>query len=65
VTEASDVLIDLLLAWGVDAIFGLPRDGINGVFEALTRCEFSGAQCKGSRLGSAASRQLPPFTSAS
>ncbi len=31
----SDLLISRLLDWGVDTIFGLPGDGINGVFEAL------------------------------
>ncbi len=33
--NASDVLVNRLIAWGVDTIFGLPGDGINGVFEAL------------------------------
>lgn len=33
--NASDVLVERLLAWGVDTVFGLPGDGINGVFEAL------------------------------
>jgi pyruvate dehydrogenase (quinone) len=32
---ASDVLVDTLVEWGVDVIFGLPGDGINGVMEAL------------------------------
>lgn len=32
---ASDVLIEKLIDWGVEVIFGLPGDGINGVFEAL------------------------------
>jgi thiamine pyrophosphate-dependent acetolactate synthase large subunit-like protein len=32
---ASDVLIETLAEWGVDAIFGLPGDGINGIMEAL------------------------------
>ena len=32
---ASDVLVDCLLDWGVEVIFGLPGDGINGVMEAL------------------------------
>jgi pyruvate dehydrogenase (quinone) len=32
---ASDVLIETLIDWGVDVIFGLPGDGINGVMEAL------------------------------
>lgn len=33
--NASDILVERLIAWGVDTIFGLPGDGINGVFEAL------------------------------
>jgi len=32
---ASDHMIEALTAWGVDTIFGLPGDGINGIFEAL------------------------------
>jgi pyruvate dehydrogenase (quinone)/pyruvate oxidase len=32
---ASDVLVDRLMAWGVDTIFGLPGDGINGLMDAL------------------------------
>jgi pyruvate dehydrogenase (quinone)/pyruvate oxidase len=32
---AADVLIEKLLDWGVDTIFGLPGDGINGIMEAL------------------------------
>jgi pyruvate dehydrogenase (quinone) len=31
----SDVLIDTIMDWGVDVIFGLPGDGINGIMEAL------------------------------
>ncbi len=34
---ASDVLVDRLLDWGVDTIFGLPGDGINGFMEALRK----------------------------
>src|SRR5213083_249429 len=34
---ASDILIDVLEQWGVDAIFGLPGDGINGIMEALRK----------------------------
>lgn len=33
--NASDILVDTLLAHGVDVVFGLPGDGINGVVEAL------------------------------
>jgi pyruvate dehydrogenase (quinone) len=32
---ASDVLVDTLADWGVEVIFGLPGDGINGFVEAL------------------------------
>src|SRR5579875_1415723 len=32
---ASDVLVESLLDWGVEAVFGLPGDGINGFVEAL------------------------------
>jgi len=31
----ADILIDRLIDWGVQHIFGLPGDGINGIFEAL------------------------------
>jgi pyruvate dehydrogenase (quinone) len=33
--NASDVLVESLMDWGVDVIFGLPGDGINGIMEAL------------------------------
>ena len=32
---AADVLIEGLIDWGVDVIFGLPGDGINGIMESL------------------------------
>jgi hypothetical protein len=35
--NASDVLIETLLAWGVDVVFGLPGDGINGIMEAFRK----------------------------
>src|SRR3954465_715295 len=35
--NASDLLVERLIDWGVDTIFGLPGDGINGVFEALRK----------------------------
>src|SRR4030081_967131 len=35
--NASDVLIDTIHGWGVDVIFGLPGDGINGIMEALRK----------------------------
>jgi pyruvate dehydrogenase (quinone) len=35
---ASDILIDAIHDWGVDVVFGLPGDGINGVMESLRKC---------------------------
>src|SRR6059036_3452108 len=32
---AAEVLIDRLIDWGVEVIFGLPGDGINGIMESL------------------------------
>src|ERR1044071_7954543 len=32
---AADVLVDRLIDWGVQVVFGLPGDGINGIMEAL------------------------------
>jgi len=31
----GDILVETPIKWGVDTIFGIPGDGINGVFEAL------------------------------
>src|SRR6476646_10860150 len=36
-TLAAETLITRLIDWGVGTIFGLPGDGINGLFEALRR----------------------------
>jgi pyruvate dehydrogenase (quinone) len=33
----SDVLVDRLIDWGAEVIFGLPGDGINGFMEALRK----------------------------
>ena len=33
----SDALLARLIDWGVDTIFGLPGDGINGFMEALRK----------------------------
>src|SRR5579864_3554684 len=32
---AADVLVEGLINWGVNVVFGLPGDGINGIMEAL------------------------------
>jgi pyruvate dehydrogenase (quinone) len=34
---AADILVEVLRAWDVQLIFGLPGDGINGVMEALRK----------------------------
>jgi pyruvate dehydrogenase (quinone) len=34
---AADTLIEKLQAWGVEVVFGLPGDGINGIMEALRK----------------------------
>lgn len=36
-TIASETLIERLADWGVDTIFGIPGDGINGIMEGLRR----------------------------
>lgn len=33
----SDVLAERLIEWGVDTVFGLPGDGINGIMEGFRR----------------------------
>jgi pyruvate dehydrogenase (quinone) len=32
---AADLMVETLIDWGVEAIFGLPGDGINGIMESL------------------------------
>jgi pyruvate dehydrogenase (quinone) len=36
-TTAADLLIERLAEWGVDTVFGLPGDGIDGIMEALRK----------------------------
>ena len=33
--HVSDLIVERLIEWGVDTIFGLPGDGVDGFFEAL------------------------------
>jgi pyruvate dehydrogenase (quinone) len=35
--NGSDLLVESLIEWGVDMVFGMPGDGINGVIESLRR----------------------------
>jgi pyruvate dehydrogenase (quinone) len=32
---AADVLVETIIDWGVDTVFGIPGDGINGIMESL------------------------------
>src|SRR5689334_2937680 len=32
---AADILVETLIDWGIDTVFGIPGDGINGIMEAL------------------------------
>jgi len=32
---SSDILVESLIRWGVDTVFGIPGDGINGIIEAF------------------------------
>src|SRR5689334_9251458 len=34
-STGADVLIETLKEWGVEVVFGLPGDGINGIMESL------------------------------
>ncbi len=34
---AAELLVERLVEWGVDTVFGLPGDGVNGLMEALRR----------------------------
>ena len=36
---AADRMVECLLEWGVETIFGLPGDGINGIMESLRQCQ--------------------------
>jgi pyruvate dehydrogenase (quinone)/pyruvate oxidase len=33
--SAAEILVDTIHAWGVEVVFGIPGDGINGIMEAL------------------------------
>ncbi|AZO28748.1 MULTISPECIES: thiamine pyrophosphate-dependent enzyme [unclassified Mesorhizobium] len=35
--NAAEILVDTLIAWNVEVVFGLPGDGINGIMEALRK----------------------------
>jgi pyruvate dehydrogenase (quinone)/pyruvate oxidase len=35
--SAAEILVDTIHAWGVEVVFGIPGDGINGIMEALRK----------------------------
>jgi len=41
----AELLIDRLIKWSVDTIFGFHGDGVNGIFDALTMKQQSDIRC--------------------
>ncbi len=35
--NAGEILVETMLDWGIDTIFGIPGDGVNGIIEALRK----------------------------
>lgn len=35
IETAADILVEAMLDWGIEVIFGIPGDGINGIIESL------------------------------
>jgi pyruvate dehydrogenase (quinone) len=40
--NTSEIIIDTVIEWGVDTIFGMPGDGINGIMEAIRKRQDEG-----------------------
>src|ERR671928_236485 len=60
----GDVIVENLLEWGVDTAFGLPGDGINGIFEALRqrRDKIRFIQCRHEESAAFAATGYAKFT---
>src|SRR5947209_2008972 len=41
-STTAEILIETILEWGVDIIFGIPGDGVNGVMEAIRKAQNDG-----------------------
>jgi pyruvate dehydrogenase (quinone) len=41
-STTADILIETILEWGVEIIFGIPGDGINGIMEAIRKAQNDG-----------------------
>jgi len=39
VPTTAEILIETVIEWGVDTIFGMPGDGINGIMEAIRKSQ--------------------------
>jgi len=35
----AEILVDTLIDWGIETIFGMPGDGINGIMEAIRKAQ--------------------------
>jgi thiamine pyrophosphate-dependent acetolactate synthase large subunit-like protein len=60
----GDVIVEKLIEWGVDTVFGLPGDGINGIFEALRthKDELRFVQCRHEEAAAFAACGYAKFT---
>ena len=67
--SVADLLVERLVDWEVDTIFGFPGDGVNGIFEALertrTRSDLSRSVMKSRPLSPHAAMPNTPAASAS
>jgi hypothetical protein len=59
---AAETLVTRLVDWGVDTVFGLPGDSINGLFEALRRAGWEGPIAGGGRGGGSSSARRSSCT---
>ncbi|MEV7808165.1 thiamine pyrophosphate-dependent enzyme [Microbispora sp. NPDC088329] len=61
---AADVLVDRLIQWGVDVVFGLPGDGINGLMDALhnRRADLRYIHCRHEEVAAMAAVGYAKFT---
>src|SRR5438309_9053286 len=41
-STTADILIDTIIEWGVEIVFGIPGDGVNGVMEAIRKAQAGG-----------------------
>lgn len=60
----GDIIVEKLLDWGVDTAFGMPGDGVNGLFEALrkNREEIRFYQCRHEESAALAACGYAKFT---